>query len=227
VKKTIGQIVKYFDRFAATKLIEKGNSAFSPGLEVVRSGDSMILNSSNTNYSFGGLHKVFQKVFQELKIDKHEIKDVLILGFGAGSVASILLEEYKIPCRITGIEIDPEVIRLGQTFFSTASLDKVKIIEADALEYIQTETKNYDLIVVDVYVDINVPESCESMPFLRTLEACLKPGGMLLFNKLIYNNEAAKQAKELEKKFGNLAGEMKVLKIREKLVNKVLVFEKK
>ncbi len=49
---------------------------------------------------------------------------------------------------------------------------------------------------------------------------------MALFNKMIYNREAAKQAVALETKFNTLAGELEVLKIRHGVMNKMMVYRK-
>lgn len=223
-------VIEYIKRklakFRAGKVIERIDTDLNPGLEVLQQGDLMILNSANANYSFGGLHSVFRKAFALIKIDKRNIDDVLVLGFGAGSVASILLEELKIDCSILGVEKDPEVIRIGRKYFNTDRYAKMEIVEADAAAFIETEKSRYDLIIIDVYVDIHVPESCETMEFLNAVESCLKPGGMALFNKMIYNRESGIQAKELERKFNTLAGELRILKIRENVVNKVFVYEK-
>jgi len=197
----------------------------NPGLEVVKIGKTTVLNSVHTNYSFGGLHRVFQKAFARVNLKERSVKSVLILGFGAGSVASIIREELSIDCSITGIENDPAVLQLGRKYFNIDRFSRLDILEMDALSFLMKNDYEYDLIIVDVYVDFKVPDSCQTMEFINHLDDHLNPGGMVLFNKLIYNHQAAKEAEELENKFGTLSGETKIIKIREGMVNRMIVYK--
>ena len=222
----VNLIVKYLKNLSFREVLEKAHSDISPGLEVVRLGDSKHLNALNTNYSYGGLHRVFQKAFKKLPVEDKDIRKALILGFGAGSVAAIIREELKIPCHITGVDADPVVLSLAGKYFNISRFDNLDLLEEDAMAFIESCTTMFDLIVVDVYVDFEVPEQCESQEFVDELYRCLSPGGIILFNKLVYNHEAGVQAGVLEQKFSNLRGAMSVIKIRESVLNKIIVFEK-
>ena len=225
MKIKVTDVSKYLKFLSSGKVIEKSASMLNGTLEVRKLGDVLMLNSANTNYSFGGLHRVFRKAFEKVSIAERDISNVLILGFGAGSVASILLEEYKISCKIRAVEKDPEVIRLGREYFDTQRYAGLEIIEADAEEFMRNEKLHYDLIIVDLYVDIEVPAFCHSLEFISALQSCLAEKGMIMFNKMLYNHKARQEAQELEKKFNSLQGRVKVLKIRENVVNKMIVYE--
>ena len=213
-------------KYASRQVMEQTGSAVNNMLEVVKIGDKFLLNSANANYSYGGLHRVFQKVFKKINIQARQLQDVLILGFGTGSVASILREELEIDCKITAVEKDPEVIRLGEKYFDTGRFTEMDLIEADAAEYVAGENNTFDLLIVDVYVDFEVPESCEQQGFIDKLERCINPGGILVFNKLIYNHQARLEAEELRKKFKSLPGKTRLIKVRENVLNMLIVYEK-
>lgn len=225
MKEKLERFKRYIDRFALQKSIVKMNSQHNPDLEVVGLGDKLMLNAANTNYSFGGLHRVFQRAFKKTAIGDRKIHEVLVLGFGAGSVASIIRDELKMESRITGVELDPVVIEIGKTYFGTNDYSNLEIVQADAASYIQNEKKLYDLIVVDVYVDFNVPAECETQEFINHLRRCLAPKGLILFNKMIYNNESRIEAGNLEERFNKLPGKTSVVKIREGMLNKIIIFE--
>jgi len=214
-----------FRKLATGLILEESSSELNPMLEVVSFGDRTVLNAANTNYSYGGLHRVFRKIMKKVDITDRLINQVLILGFGTGSVSSILQEELGIPCHILGIEKDAEVIRLGKEYFNTSRFKNLEIVEADAAEYITGLDRKFDLIVVDVYIDFEVPESCETDEFVSGLDNCIEPGGMVLFNKLVYNHLAGRQANDLIHKFEQLPGKTTVLKVKENVVNKVIVYE--
>jgi tRNA1(Val) A37 N6-methylase TrmN6 len=83
----------------------------------------MYLNSKNANYSFDGLHIIFNQLFQKIDINKFEFRNILILGMGAGSIISLLRDKYNISCPITAIEKDEVVIELAKKYFN---IDKYK-----------------------------------------------------------------------------------------------------
>lgn len=213
-------------RMSGQQIIEISKSEINPALEVVKLGDRLVLNSANANYSFGGLHRVFQKVFKKLKLNDRGIRDVLILGFGAGSIPSILQEEMGIKCSFTAVEIDPEVLRLGRSYFDIERYHDLELIEDDAAAFVSRNNKPFDMIIVDVYIDFEVPESCETANFVEDLDRSLKPGGMIVFNKLVYNYQAKMQVNELRTKFNKLEGTTQVIKVKENVVNRIIVFEK-
>ena len=225
VKKKIPGLKRVLEKFASGHVIEKVGSEVSNMLEVVKVGDTLMLNSPNTNYSFGALHRVFRKVFKKLDVREKQVRDTLILGFGTGSVATILKEELGLDCSITAVEKDPRVLMLGREYFNTGRFTDLTVIEADAVKFIASTPGTYNLIIVDVYVDFEVPASCETMEFITNLKKCLKPGGMVLFNKMIYNHKAGEEAEELERKFETLDGKTSVIKVRESVLNKVIVYE--
>jgi spermidine synthase len=187
--------------------IELTNSLWNPVLEVVLYTGKYSLNSENTNYSYGSLHFLFKKIFRKLKLNWNEINDVLILGFGTGSIAEII-GNYKQDCIIDGVEIDNKVIELGEKYFHTNLLKNVTLHCDRADLYLESCQKKFDLIIIDAYLDIKVPEELETEQFLVRVKNALKIGGLVVFNKSIYaktTRNQIPQLKELYKKtFKNL-----------------------
>ena len=188
---------RYFSQWFA---LEKVTSAYNR-LEVIRQKGKLVLNAPHVNYSFGSLHEVFQSVFRQLAPDFSQIKSVLILGFGAGSVAHILQKENGCPCSITGVEIDEEVIALAKKHFGLGELKNLDIHISDAAGFLSKETKPYHFIVVDIFLDHRTPEKFLHSAFLKTLYDHLLPGGTVLFNYLIYDHEAREKAVVFEEIF--------------------------
>ena len=170
-------------------------------LEVIRQKGKLVLNAPHVNYSFGSLHEVFQSAFRQLSTDFSQMKSVLILGFGAGSVAHILQKENGCPCPITGVEIDEEVIALAKKHFGLGELKNLDIHISDAAAFLSKETKPYHFIVVDIFLDHRTPEKFLHAAFLKTLYDHLLPGGTVLFNYLIYDHEAREKAVVFEEIF--------------------------
>ena len=180
--------------------VEKRMSGYNT-LEVIRQKGKFVLNAPHVNYSFGSLHEVFQSTFRQLSTDFSQMKSVLILGFGAGSVAHILQKENGCPCSITGVEIDEEVIALAKKYFGLDELQRLDLHVSGAAGYLSKETKAFDLIVADLFLDHRTPEKFLQAAFLKTLYGHLLPGGTVLFNYLCYDYEARKKAAAFEINF--------------------------
>jgi len=220
------KLLKYLYSFFNEEIIENAQSAINPCIEITYVNGKLVLNTNNSNYSFGSLHRVFQKVFKEIKIEKHEINDVLILGFGAGSVASILINEYGKKCRISAVELDQKIIDLAKEHFNISEYKDLKIYQEDAAEFIMKNSAKFDLLVVDVYIDNDVPEHCETEIFVEGLGKALNEKGIIVFNKLVYNKDVEESAKELHKRFQNIIGNTTVFKIKDNWMNWMLVYKK-
>jgi spermidine synthase len=141
------------------------------------------LNTINGNYSYGPLHKGFKKAFDKLNVRERPIQKVLVLGFGAGSIVSILHEEYKLNCHITAIEYDPVILDLGQKYFNTQRFHNLDIHLTDAYDFVLNNDETYDLIAFDVYINVDIPGKFETKEFLHGIKKLLNKNGILVFNK--------------------------------------------
>lgn len=169
--------------------IEKSTTEYNY-IEVNKRHGRLVLDSSNVNYSFGELHRVFQKAFALTKEDVSTFQNALLLGFGGGSVAFILQNELGFQGTITGVEIDNKIITLSQKYFSLDRLRNLKIEIADAYDFVFEEKQKYDIIVIDLFIDHIIPEKFDERDFLLQLESLLSSGGILLYNRmnLSYND---------------------------------------
>jgi spermidine synthase len=184
-----------------------------------------MLNSLNSNYSCGMLQKVFEIEFDKIKLKERKIKDVLVLGFGAGSVASILLEDYKMDCNITGVEKDEKVISLGLKYFNTSRFKNTNVINADAVDFMMQNKELFDLVVIDVYVDNLVPQSCETESFLKQVKKSLHINGLVVFNKMIFDEVSDRSAKRLFETFSRVMGNCTYHNIQKSHTNMMIEFE--
>lgn len=111
---------------------------------------------------------------------------VLILGLGAGTAVRVL--EGTLPAGValdsTGIEIDPEVVALGEAHFDLAAADGRRVVAgADARAVLRASPERFDQIVLDTYANnMEVPAHLATVEFFRELRAHLAPGGWLSVN---------------------------------------------
>lgn len=203
--------------------LEKMHSEMNPVLEISLVNGVPVLDAAHANYSYGGLHRLFQNTFKRLKTEAFRSKKVLILGFGAGSVARIIQEEYGLNCQITGVEADSKIISIAKDYFQTEQINNLNLIEGDATEYLAANQKLFDLIVVDIYIDRDVPAQCQDESFIVSLKEHLEPKGLVLFNKMIYDKKTSEEADKLEKYFIQHFRDVENFKFRERSTNWVFI----
>lgn len=192
--------------------VEKTSSVYNPVLEVSIENGKYVLNADHSNYSFGSLHTIFLKAFQKLRIGEKQMDKVLLLGFGAGSVPAMLFEEFDLNCHITAVEIDEKVIELAKKYFNIQRFKNLKLIRADAFEYVQSCNHKFDMIVVDIFIDNKVPVQFESVKFLGALKRLMNNNSQLLFNKIVQQGTKASYEK-FKQNMTEVFGEYQVLNI--------------
>lgn len=171
------------------KIYEK-KSAVSKNLEVTWANGQLVLDSKNTNYSYGSLQRVLRKGLKKIGFERiAQMQDILILGVAGGSVIKTITEEIKFKGKITGVEIDPEIIEMAQEYFGLNQIPNLKIIVADAFDYVLRTPFQYDLIVIDIFQDTSMPNFLFEKFFMNRIGSLLKPNGYILFNTMILNKQ--------------------------------------
>lgn len=141
---------------------------------------------------------IYKNILPNLRIKK--IENVLILGFGAGTIAGLLLNKYD-NVKILGIEIDKKIIEIYYKYFSTSknNKNKIKLINLSALDFLNSyhyDTAQYhsefDLIFVDLYIGDKIDKSSDDIKFIQRLSRLLKSNGVIVFNRLNYQSHKSK-----------------------------------
>ncbi len=183
--------------------IEVVESEYSGQLEVTLQNGKLVLNSPNANYSFDSLHRVFQSVISDvIKIREDAPKEVLILGFGVGSIAHILKREKGINCHITGVEIDPAVIRLGEAYFGLDDYSNLKLLNTDALSFMSQTDIKADLIFVDLFINTEVDSNILKSDFYHQLSKALNRGKLAVINTMVQRSELEALLDKLDAELG-------------------------
>ena len=166
--------------------VESTSSEHNPHLYVSLKNGRYQLSTANAIYSYADLYDNFSGAFQLIDLEKYPIKNVLILGFGLGSIP-IILEKMQKRYAYTAIEIDEEVVYLASKYAVPQIKSPLEIICADAMSFMLQNQKQYDLITVDLFLDDIIPEKFQQEDFLNQVKDALSPDGLLLYNRLNYN----------------------------------------
>lgn len=169
--------------------IESAPSELNPHLYVSLTRGRLQLCTANAIYSFEDLYDNFSKTFDLFKEGFVPGEEVLILGFGLGSVPIILEQKYGAKFQFSGVEMDEAVVDLANRY----ALDKieapVELFIAPAQYYVQMTEKKFDLIAMDVFDDDEIPEDLQTEEYLEVLKTLLNPEGILLYNRLALSQE--------------------------------------
>ncbi len=159
----------------------------------------------NLTQSGGVVFDIWKTTLNKIKSMTMEPQNVLILGLGGGSCAKISRKIWPFS-HITGVDFDSKIVELGKKYLDLGSAN-ADIIVSDAFEFLGKvcdEKKEYNLIIVDLYVGQEFPVVFESDGFLQNLNKALTQNGIVVFNRLYFGekrSQVVKFAKKLEKYF--------------------------
>ena len=173
--------------------VESASSDFNPHLYVSLKRGRFQLSSAHAVYSFGDLYTNFARTFKQWNWESYPIDEVLVLGLGLGSIPVILEQSHGQDCQFTAVEIDEEVVDLAYRYVLEDLKSPIQMIVTDAAIAVQQlPDEAYDLICVDIFDDDKVPPVFEEADFLENSKCLLRPGGVLLFNRLAATPEDRK-----------------------------------
>ena len=166
--------------------IYKRKSSVSNSLEVTWANGELVLDSKNTNYSYGSLQRILRKGLKAIGFETiNKMESILILGVAGGSVIKTLVNEIKYKGKITGVEIDSEIIEIANTYFKLNEIPNLTIFIDDAFEFVLKTNETYNLIIIDIFQDTKMPNFLFEKFFIDRIGLLLKPNGFILFNTML------------------------------------------
>ncbi|MFM9986199.1 MAG: fused MFS/spermidine synthase [Flavobacteriales bacterium] len=163
------------------------NSKFNGKLEITMRNGVKVLDTDNTNYSYGTVQQVWGKTLRKAKIQGEE--SVLLLGLGGGSVIDLLRNKFDHTGKITAVEIDPVIVEIADKEFGIRNTRQTKIICDDAFSFVAACKKKFDLILVDIFLDRIMPENATSFDFWDRMGSLLNQEGLIIFNVFHYSKK--------------------------------------
>ena len=183
------------------KIYQK-KSVYSKNLEVSWNNGYLVLDSENTNYSFGSLQRVLKKGLKYIGYERiQNFNSILVLGVAGGSVIETLKKEVKFEGKITGVEIDEIVIELATKYFGLKKYNNVSIVNDDAFEFVLKTKEKYDLIIIDIFQDTTMPNFLFEDFFINRINFLLNVNGFILFNTMILNKNDTERNFDYRNKF--------------------------
>ena len=108
---------------------------------------------------------------------------VLFLGTAGGTALKQLVRVYP-KLRVTGVDLDPQVIAVARKYFGLANEPRVTLVAADARWFLSRSRARYDMIAIDLYVTGHIPFFAATREFFAMVRDRLTERGVLMVNIL-------------------------------------------
>lgn len=184
--------------------IYKETSKISNSLEVTWNNGELVLDSKNANYSYGSLKRALIKGLKYIGYNRiKKFNSVLVLGVAGGSVIKTLRDEIGYNHKIIGVEIDKSVIDIANKYFKLNHVKNLNIIIDDAFSYVLKTKDTYDLVIIDVFKDTDMPSFLFEDFFIEKLKQIINVNGFILFNTMVLNDKDITRNHIYRKKFND------------------------
>lgn len=167
--------------------IARASTAQNIVLELCLNNGQFQLATHDALYSDGDRYRPLTIAFNHLGVKLFNVKDVLVLGTGLGSVAQILYRKRHKPA-YTFVEYDATILHWAMETLPADVVGVSKAIHADAAEYVDECRVEFDMVVIDIFNSRVVPAFVTTEDFLKKCRRCIKPGGHFVLNYIVLNN---------------------------------------
>lgn len=117
-------------------------------------------------------------------IQPEEIRpdNVLLIGLAAGTVSELLTNIYG-PIPITGIELDPQIIEVGQRYFEM-NQPNLTAVAADGRHWLARQHKDtkWEMVAIDAYRPPYIPFHLTTVEFFTLVRDHMSEQGVLAIN---------------------------------------------
>ncbi len=208
---------KLADFLTGTQVLEEIDSPINGKITVIRSlAFGTYISVGGLTQSGGVLKDIWRKSLRQVQRTKHKVQRCLILGLGGGTVAR-LVNEYWPNSKITGVDLDPLMVGMGEKYLGLNKIE-IEIEIEDAYEFLYQKPNNknqknnlnhkiYNLILIDLYVGDEYPKKFEQVEFINLVKNNLSEEGIAIFNRLYSGDKRPKAMKfsgKLEKIFSKV-----------------------
>lgn len=177
-------------------------SKYHQNIRIGYSYGHMTLFTGDVSQSGGEYISMWKKAVDYADKKKPKVMNCLMLGVGGGTAAFVVKAKYPAG-KITGVEIDPQVINAAKEFFDVGKIGGFQLIIDDACRWIHKNKTEFDLIIIDLFINDLNPGCSRTKEFLTGVKKLLKPSGSILYNSH-FRKEDPKEYEEFKVLFSKL-----------------------
>jgi spermidine synthase len=110
----------------------------------------------------------------------------------------LLIHHYVSTAHLDCTDIDPAIVEIAKTFFALQPDERLQVIIKDGRNWLVENTTQYDLILLDVFLDNGYsPYRMTTVEFFELCKCRLAPGGVVAINLLSTDPFIAAKARTL------------------------------
>lgn len=165
--------------FITPVLLQTQSSGVHPVLDLHLYRGQLQLSTKDALYSDLRRYRPLAKSLPTIRRHFPRIHQVLMLGTGLAAGVH-LLHQYGVHPRYTLVDVDNSILQIAAQLLPPHT--DAELVCADAYQYLQRQSRRYDLLIVDIFLGRNVPDYVRTPAFLAQCRAALDPQGILIFN---------------------------------------------
>jgi spermidine synthase len=187
-----------FDGIQIPKVIFETESKYNGTIQVFQVGSTRKIKVNKIDQSVNHTSEqakrlVWGRVVEVLKDEEPNLKNILLLGLGGGTVAHLVAVAYP-GVEIVSVDIDEVMVDIAKKYFDVDKIPNHRIIVDDALRLVvDPESFNlnhgtFQALYVDIFIGEKYPDLGSSGNFISAVKKMVVPGGLVIFNR-IYTTE--------------------------------------
>lgn len=106
---------------------------------------------------------------------------ILLLGGGAFTLPKAILENFP-AVRLDIVEPDAGLLDIAQKYFGFKPTRHTRVHHNDGRHFLETTNGAYDLIIVDAFIDTDIPPSLQTVEAAASLRTHTAPAGSVAMN---------------------------------------------
>ena len=111
-----------------------------------------------------------------------DIKNILLIGFGSGKIVNQYEKIFEKLKSIDIVDIEEYIFPIAEKYFDFKLSEKYNFYLQDAIVFLKTTKKKYDLIVVDVAGNEGIDERFIQEDYLKLVKSKLTKKGIFISN---------------------------------------------
>jgi spermidine synthase len=126
----------------------------------------------------------YQKIVLGSLYLKQDIKKILMIGMGGGTIATALRKILP-EANIDIVEINPIIPQVAEDYFMFKNDPQIKVIIEDGFDFVMKSQDKYDVIIVDAFANTKVPPKFLTEEFLGSAKRILSDDCVIAFNSIM------------------------------------------
>lgn len=175
--------------FFCETLLEEVESSIIGRIQIIKKRGKLTLLVDGVVQSGGLMDEIWKRFLPRL--GAKNVKSCLLLGVGGGSIVKLLTKKYP-EIKIIGIEIDEAIIKVGAKYFGLGNFANFKVINDDAINFVQKSKDRFDLCIINLFIGSSIPVKSETGEFLENIRRILGKEGVAMINRFYLNNDKEK-----------------------------------